>query len=187
LGIWLSYPAQAADFRAALGVARLSVLIEHLSPPRQPFSRAASGRVMAEDARKHNTMTEEGGPMIVRCVSIASSVVLAASLALTYEARSRTIFDGRGSALIITERGDICDRAYRYPVRIRNGVVRYEGDFSIDLSGRIAANGAVRVRIARGNRSADGVGRLSRNSGAGTWQGRSSRGQCSGRWQAALR
>jgi hypothetical protein len=125
--------------------------------------------------------------MNVRCVSIASSVVLAASLALAYEARSRTIFDGPWSVLIITERGDICDRAYRYPVRIQNGLVRYEGDFSIDLSGRVAPSGAVRVRIARGNRSADGVGRLSKNSGAGTWQGRSSRGQCSGRWQAERR
>jgi hypothetical protein len=77
--------------------------------------------------------------------------------------------------MIITERGEACDRAYAYPIRIENGAVRYAGDFSIHLSGRVARNGAVRVTIARGSRRADGVGRLSRNFGCGTWHARSAR------------
>jgi hypothetical protein len=123
--------------------------------------------------------------MIVRGVHIA--VVLAASLAFGSEVLARTSFDGAWTVLIITERGDACDRAYRYPVRIANGIVRYSGDFAINLSGRAAPNGAARVSIVSGDRRADGIGRLSRNFGSGTWRGRSSTAQCAGRWQAERR
>jgi hypothetical protein len=119
------------------------------------------------------------------CLSFVVSV--AALLTPAGEARSRTIFDGAWSVMIITERGEACDRAYAYPIRIDNGVVRYAGGFSIHLSGRVASNGAVRVTVARGSSGATGVGRLSRNFGSGTWRGRSSNAACSGRWHAERR
>ena len=36
-------------------------------------------------------------------------------------------FDGKWSVVIITEAGN-CDRAYRYPVRVTNGVLTFEGE-----------------------------------------------------------
>jgi hypothetical protein len=113
--------------------------------------------------------------------------VVAALLAPADMARSQTIFDGVWSVMIITERGEACDRAYAYPVRILNGIVRYAGDFAINLSGRVSGNGAVRVSVARDSQRADGVGRMSRNSGSGVWRGRSATAECSGRWHAERR
>jgi hypothetical protein len=123
--------------------------------------------------------------MRARCIPFVLSV--AALLTPAGEAWSRTIFDGAWSVMIITERGEACDRAYAYPIRIDNGAVRYAGDFSIQLAGRVAPNGTVRVTVASAGRQAHGVGRMSRNFGSGTWSGRSATGQCSGRWHAERR
>jgi hypothetical protein len=123
--------------------------------------------------------------MRARCIPFA--FLVAALLTTAGEARSRTIFDGAWSVIIVTERGEACDRAYAYPIRIDNGIVRYAGDFSIHLSGRVAPNGAVRVTVARGSSGANGVGRMSQNFGSGTWRGRSSTAACSGRWHAERR
>jgi len=96
-----------------------------------------------------------------------------------------TPFDGNWSVVIITDKGG-CDRAYRYPVSIRNGVVYYSGDV-VNFNGRVSGNGAVSVVVSRGEQRASGSGRLSRNSGGGTWRGASSTDRCSGRWQAERR
>ncbi|WP_375464450.1 hypothetical protein [uncultured Methylobacterium sp.] len=94
-------------------------------------------------------------------------------------------YDGTWSIEVITESGT-CDRAYRYGVRIARGEATYPGgDFSI--SGRVAANGAVRATISNGMASANVVGRLGREgTGGGTW---STGGgvACSGRWNAERR
>lgn len=95
-------------------------------------------------------------------------------------------FDGLWSVLIITERGT-CDRGYRYAVRIKGGRVGHAdpANSSFRISGSVAGGGATRVTVARGNQSASGAGRLSRNGGAGRWK--SSKGECSGIWQAERR
>ena len=98
---------------------------------------------------------------------------------------ARTPYDGAWSVLIVTERG-ICDRAYRYGVQIVNGNVVYDGG-AVNMSGRVAANGAVRVTVSTGNASANGLGRLSRNTGRGNWIGRSGAELCSGHWEAERR
>ena len=49
-------------------------------------------------------------------------------------------FDGQWSVVIITEAGN-CDRAYRYPVKVMNGEMKYEGEAGITLTGRIDASG----------------------------------------------
>jgi len=95
-------------------------------------------------------------------------------------------FDGLWSVLIITEKGD-CDRGYRYAVRIKGGRVGHAdpANSSFRISGSVSGGGAARVSVARGNQSASGSGRMSRNSGSGRWA--SSRGECSGVWQAERR
>ena len=112
-------------------------------------------------------------------------LAMAAALAAATPAAARTIYDGRWTVLIITEKG-ACDRGYRYGFEIRNGVVFYDGDV-VSLTGRVNPNGAVRVTGARGNQSATGVGRLTRNFGQGTWRGAATGETCSGRWEAERR
>jgi hypothetical protein len=95
-------------------------------------------------------------------------------------------FDGLWSVLIITEKGT-CDRGYRYAVRIKGGRVGHAdpAGSSFRISGNVAGGGAARVTVARGNQSASGSGRMTRNSGAGRWQ--SDKRECSGVWQAERR
>ena len=101
-------------------------------------------------------------------------------------APARTPYDGSWTVLIVTQRGT-CDRAYRYGVRIVDGNVQYAGDASVNLSGRVAGNGSVAVTLRSGGQRADGVGRLSKNSGGGTWRGQGSSGSCAGTWEAERR
>jgi hypothetical protein len=95
-------------------------------------------------------------------------------------------FDGAWSVLIITEDGT-CDRAYRYPVRVLNGVLKYEGEAGVAISGRVDASGKINATVQRGEQSANGSGRLSSSSGTGTWKGKSSTTACTGRWEAEKR
>ena len=93
-------------------------------------------------------------------------------------------YDGTWSVLIVTQQGK-CDRAYRYPVRISNGLVGYAGEASFNVSGTVGANGAVIVTVSRGSQSAKGTGRMSETDGSGTWVAGS--GDCSGTWTAERR
>ena len=95
-------------------------------------------------------------------------------------------FDGSWSLLVVTEKGT-CDSAYRYPLRISHGVVGHaEGaSSSFSIKGSVAGNGAVSVRVSRGDKSASGSGRLSGAAGTGKW--RTADNGCSGYWQAERR
>jgi len=108
--------------------------------------------------------------------------VLVAALAATAPAGSGPNYDGVWSVVIVTEKGS-CDRAYRYPIRIRNGAVLNEGSSPATINGKVASNGAVIVTVSAGNKSATGSGRLSATSGVGSWRG----GECSGTWEAERR
>jgi hypothetical protein len=91
-------------------------------------------------------------------------------------------YDGVWSVSIVTHKGD-CVASYRYPMRIANGRLANGGDLMIDVSGKVASNGAVTVRVSHGDTSATGFGHLSGNSGHGAWKGAS----CSGSWTAERR
>lgn len=95
-------------------------------------------------------------------------------------------FDGNWSVSIWTEKGE-CDRGYRYEVKIDNGNVSYRGRERFDISGRVDGGGFVRVNVSRGDRSANGTGRLASASGRGTWKGKAPTGECSGYWEAERR
>jgi hypothetical protein len=94
--------------------------------------------------------------------------------------------DGNWSVLIITEKGD-CDRAYRYPLAVADGQVRYAGESGANVSGTVAAGGAVKVSIRMGDKGANGTGHLSGSAGAGTWRGSGGGASCAGRWEAEKR
>jgi hypothetical protein len=118
------------------------------------------------------------------------SIVLAGALAASIPASAgtavaRTSYDGSWSVLIVTNSGT-CERAYRYGVQINDGYV-YGGGGAVDLQGRVARGGAVRVSVAAGEQRANGSGRLFRDHGGGLWRGQGPTGACAGRWQAERR
>jgi len=51
----------------------------------------------------------------------------------------------------------------------------------------VTAEGLVKVSIRRGDHGANGSGRLSNQTGSGTWRGIGANGACSGRWEAERR
>jgi hypothetical protein len=92
-------------------------------------------------------------------------------------------YDGLWSVSIVTEKGD-CDRGYRYPIRISNGVLANAGNVTaIDINGKVQRTGAITVTVSGGGKSAIGSGRLAGNIGEGHWSG----GECSGSWTAERR
>jgi hypothetical protein len=111
------------------------------------------------------------------CVLVAASATLAASVT---SAAPR--YDGVWSVSIVTEKGD-CDRGYRYPIRISNGLLANGGSDPFTISGKVAPSGAIIVTVSHGGKSATGSGRLAGNSGEGHWTG----GSCSGSWTAERR
>jgi hypothetical protein len=94
-------------------------------------------------------------------------------------------FDGNWSVEVVTQQG-ACDRAYRYAVIIQNGQARYGGPEQFNVSGRVQSNGTVSASISRGQDRANVRGRLSGNSGTGTWSTSGGR-VCSGNWNAEKR
>lgn len=108
---------------------------------------------------------------------VAASTTLAASGTNAVPA-----FDGLWSVSIVTEKGD-CDRGYRYPVRITNGVLANAGSVNITIAGKVQPTGAITVMVSAAGKSANGSGRLSGNLGEGRWTG----GECSGTWTAERR
>jgi hypothetical protein len=127
-------------------------------------------------------------PLVRTSIHLAAGLVIAATaLALApLPAAARTAFDGQWSVLIVTNTGP-CDRAYRYGLAIQDGAVIYQGSAAVNVAGRVANNGLVRVRVWSGQQGASGSGRLSRRDGNGTWQGTGSMGTCSGVWTAERR
>jgi len=116
-----------------------------------------------------------------RTIAIASAVAAAAIIAST-ASFAVPRYDGLWSVSIVTEKGD-CDRGYRYPVRISNGMLANAGDSVFTISGRVVGTGAITVTVSAGGKSASGSGRLAGNSGMGSWSGDS----CSGSWTAERR
>jgi hypothetical protein len=91
-------------------------------------------------------------------------------------------YDGVWSVSIFTTKGD-CIASYRYPMRIANGVLANGGDLAINVSGRVAPSGVIRVTLSHGDTRAAASGRLSAGVGRGSWSGAS----CSGSWTAQRR
>ncbi len=77
-----------------------------------------------------------------------------------------------------------CDPAYRGAVQVVNGILAVEGDSNGVLTGRVAPNGAVVARGTLGPNYGIASGRLSGNTGGGTWRVRLQNGECSGVWSA---
>jgi hypothetical protein len=125
---------------------------------------------------------------VVTAIAIGSLV--AALCAGPSEAQKRArvaprAYDGLWSVSIRTAYGP-CDPSYRYPARIVGGrVMQADNDFSYQLSGVVAASGAIAVTVYRSGQSATGYGRLRGGSGAGRWSAGGN--TCAGTWSAMRR
>jgi hypothetical protein len=86
------------------------------------------------------------------------------------------------SVSITTVKGD-CIASYRYPMKIEHGVLANGGDVVVNVSGKVASNGAVKVVLTHGDTRADGSGKLAANAGSGSWKTQT----CSGSWTAERR
>jgi hypothetical protein len=115
--------------------------------------------------------------------AIRATLALAAlGIATAASAQGTKGFDGKWSVVIMTTKGD-CDRAYRYPVAINGASLVNAGDAAFDISGKVQGNGAITVKVSYGEKSAMGSGRLTSDSGTGSWTG----GSCAGIWTAERR
>ncbi len=119
--------------------------------------------------------------MLFIAFAVISGVMLSAGTAA-----ARTPYDGNWSVSIWTDRGS-CDRGYRYEIRVDDGKVSYRGEGLFNVYGRVDSSGRVNVTISHGERRASGAGRLTRNSGRGSWKGKSAMSECSGTWEAERR
>jgi hypothetical protein len=120
-----------------------------------------------------------------RILQTAILALACAAVASPAFARSaaRNAFDGPWSVVITTQSG-ACDPSFRYGVQIADGQVLNGGSASVDVQGRVAPSGSIRVNVQAGGQWASGAGRLERTSGSGVWQGQGSAGACAGTWVA---
>lgn len=113
----------------------------------------------------------------------SAAALMAASVALAPASGfAMPRYDGVWSVSIITKKGD-CIANYRYPMRIAHGVLGNGGDIALNITGKVADDGAVRVTVSHGDTRAIGSGRLAANAGNGSWKTTS----CSGSWTAERR
>ena len=105
---------------------------------------------------------------------------LGIALASLAPAAAQQGFDGQWSVDVVTEQG-ACERAYRYPVVVQNGQIRYGGLQGV--LGTVSPQGAVRSNVATTQARVEVAGRVDGRSGAGTWAVTGAR-NCSGSWRA---
>ena len=110
------------------------------------------------------------------CVTAAVALVAVTSLA-----QARSTYDGSWDLVFVTQRGT-CDPTYNFAVNITDGIVTHPN--LVKFRGYVARSGAVRASVTVHDKHASGSGRLSSNSGRGTWDGYSGNSRCSGYWTA---
>ena len=112
---------------------------------------------------------------------LIASVICCACLTLATTAEARTSYDGPWNLVFFTQRGG-CDPTYNFSVNINDGIVTHPN--LVKFRGYVAKSGAVRASVTVHDKYASGSGRLTADSGGGTWSGRAGGGRCSGYWTA---
>jgi hypothetical protein len=110
------------------------------------------------------------------------SAAIASGLAgLTSVAEARSLYDGSWDLIFATQRGT-CDPTYNFSVNINDGIITHPN--LVRFKGYVARSGAVRASVTVQDKYASGSGKLSNNTGRGTWSGYSGTARCSGYWTA---
>jgi uncharacterized protein (DUF1501 family) len=113
---------------------------------------------------------------LLTCATAAGCLVAFVSVA-----QARSAYDGSWNLIFVTKRG-ACDTTYNFSVNIADGIVTHPN--LVRFRGYVARSGAVRASVTVQEKFASGSGKLSSNSGRGTWGGHSGNGRCSGYWTA---
>lgn len=113
--------------------------------------------------------------------SLIATAICCGCLALATAAEARTSYDGPWSLEFVTQRGN-CDPTYTFSVNVANGVVSHPN--LVKFRGYVTRLGAVRASVTVHEKYASGVGRLSKDTGRGTWTGHAGAERCSGYWTA---
>jgi len=128
----------------------------------------------------------ESAAVVRAAPPVENAAVVRAAPRAERTAVARNAFDGSWSVVISTQSGG-CDPQYRFGMQIINGNVVYEGGGPANIQGQVSPNGGVWVSVSSGGQQANGQGRLSRDSGTGSWRGQGAAGTCAGTWQAVRR
>jgi hypothetical protein len=114
-----------------------------------------------------------------------ATVICAAAALFGYAtgamAKPVSAYDGAWGLVFMTQRG-ACDASYNFTVDISGGNITHPN--LVRFRGRVAKNGQVRASVTVQDKYAAGVGRLTKNTGQGTWSGYSGSARCSGYWTA---
>jgi hypothetical protein len=112
---------------------------------------------------------------------LTPAIVAIGLIAFVSAAQARSGYDGSWGLVSVTPRG-ACDPSYNFSVDIADGVVTHPN--LVKFTGHVTRSGAVRASVTVPDKYAAGSGRLSSNSGRGTWSGYSGSPRCSGYWTA---
>jgi len=112
---------------------------------------------------------------------LAYAIAASCLVAFVSVAQAHSAYDGSWDLLFVTQRG-ACDPTYNFSVNITDGVVTHPN--LVKFTGHVARSGVVRASVTVPDKYAAGSGRLSSNSGRGTWSGYSGSARCSGYWTA---
>jgi hypothetical protein len=115
-------------------------------------------------------------------LSLLASVCAAMAVIAMSNADAASKFDGTWSAVFRTKSGP-CQPAYRGAVQVVDGNMEVAGAGG-SLSGRVLSNGSVKATGNMGSNYGAASGRVSGNSGSGTWRARMESGSCTGVWTA---
>src|SRR5215475_12602240 len=113
---------------------------------------------------------------LLACAAAAGCLLASVSMA-----QARSAYDGSWDLIFVTEKG-ACDASYNFSVNITDGIVTHPN--LVRFKGYVARSGAVRASVTVPDKFAAGSGRLSSNSGRGTWSGYSGNARCAGYWTA---
>lgn len=112
------------------------------------------------------------------------TALVGSAVAAAPSANPGTHFDGRWSIRGFARTGPCTTTvpSFQSQGEIINGIVQIEG--LSGLSARIASSGVVNLTLSAGEAHFVAVGRLSNDSGSGSWRLQGPRAACSGTWSA---
>ncbi len=105
----------------------------------------------------------------------------AAVLLATPAAAATPNYDGAWSLTFVTRQG-ACEPTYNFSVNISNGLVSHPN--LVKFRGKVTRSGLVHASVAVQDKYAAGSGKLTKNSGSGTWSGHAGAARCFGFWTA---
>jgi hypothetical protein len=118
--------------------------------------------------------------------AVLASALASAGVGVASSAFAISPYDGNWS-VVITTRVGACDPTSRIRLQITNGAVVNGAANDVDVRGKVSRDGSVNVSVHSGDAYAVASGRLSGETGKGTWKGKGSNGVCEGTWEAERR